>query len=245
MKVALIADIHSNMVALEVVLAEIERIQPDTVVCLGDAVSIGAQPHECLAALRKLGCLMVLGNADSWVLNPKPDPNANEDRRKVDEMDRWNADQLSDEDWSFLRSFERNVTVPLPGGEELLAYHGSPSDFTERITAKTPASTLDFHFRNRQPLVCAGGHTHIQLVRRYRSSYVLNPGSVGMAYDPYPPGEEAKNAPWAEFAVVEVTDGRVDLRLLRTPFDVKRWVSVLRDSGLPHADVLIDDYGNI
>lgn len=242
MKVALIADIHSNMVALEAVLAEIERIQPDKVVCLGDVVSMGAQPRETLAAVRKLGCPVVMGNADDWVLNPKLDPDADEGNRKIQEMDQWNADQLAREDRALLASFVPTISIELGDGRELLAYHGSPKSYNDYIVSDTPLDTLDDLLGASAPLVCAGGHTHIQMVRRHRGSYVVNPGSVGMAYDPYPPEEGTEGAAWAEFAVMEVEGERVEVRLIRIPFDVRRWLAVLRESDLPNADLLLENY---
>ncbi len=45
----------------------------------------------------------------------------------------------------------------------------------------------------------AGGHTHIQMLRRYQDVFVLNPGSVGLAYEHVPwPSATVRNPPWGE-----------------------------------------------
>jgi predicted phosphodiesterase len=67
MRTALIADIHANLVSFDAVLADIDRARMDQIVCLGDVAATGPQPRETLARLRRLGCPVVLGNADAWL----------------------------------------------------------------------------------------------------------------------------------------------------------------------------------
>jgi predicted phosphodiesterase len=67
-RVALLADIHGNAVALEAVLRELERQRIDQVIRLGDVFATGPQPQAVLASMRRLGCPVVMGNADAWCL---------------------------------------------------------------------------------------------------------------------------------------------------------------------------------
>ena len=87
MNIALISDIHGNLAAFEAVLADIERVQPDQVDCLGDVLAEGPQPREVLARLRALGCPVVLGNADAELLDLPGDAES-EDGRKILEISR-------------------------------------------------------------------------------------------------------------------------------------------------------------
>src|SRR5690349_17179247 len=68
MRIAVISDIHGNCLALDAVLADLQRDGVDWIVCLGDAIQGGAQPAETVARLRDLGCPIVMGNADAWLL---------------------------------------------------------------------------------------------------------------------------------------------------------------------------------
>jgi len=54
-RIAVIADIHGNLTALEAVLADLAGVGVDRVVCLGDVAAIGPQPHEVAVRLRELG----------------------------------------------------------------------------------------------------------------------------------------------------------------------------------------------
>ena len=48
MKIAVLADIHGNLPALEAVAAHVEAWQPDRVIVAGDLVNRGPRPLECL-----------------------------------------------------------------------------------------------------------------------------------------------------------------------------------------------------
>ncbi len=68
MRVAVVSDIHGNLTALEAVLAEIDREQPDEIWCLGDVVGYGPQPNECCRLVRDRATLSLCGNHDLGVL---------------------------------------------------------------------------------------------------------------------------------------------------------------------------------
>lgn len=68
MKIAIISDIHGNCVALDTVLNDINGMEVDRIVCLGDAVQGGPQPAEVVTRLRELDCPVVMGNADDWLI---------------------------------------------------------------------------------------------------------------------------------------------------------------------------------
>src|SRR5207302_884141 len=61
---AVLADVHGNLSALEAVLGEIDRLGVPRIVCLGDVVGYGAEPNECVAALRARDAGCVAGNHD-------------------------------------------------------------------------------------------------------------------------------------------------------------------------------------
>ena len=68
MKTAIISDVHGNLAALEAVLADISRFDPDTIVCLGDTVGYGPQPAECLSIVRQTCSTVLMGNHEHAVL---------------------------------------------------------------------------------------------------------------------------------------------------------------------------------
>src|SRR5215212_5716568 len=97
--IALIADIHGNLAALDAVLDALAVEPPDQIVCLGDVAATGPQPREVLRRLRGLGCPLVMGNADAELLDmARPDPETDEDSHRIADISRWCANQLDDTD---------------------------------------------------------------------------------------------------------------------------------------------------
>ncbi len=71
MRIALISDIHGNAVALDIVLDALKKQQVDSIICLGDVAASGPQPCQVIERLRAIGCPVVMGNTDDWLLQPQ------------------------------------------------------------------------------------------------------------------------------------------------------------------------------
>ena len=239
MRVAIIADTHGNLVSTNAALADIAADGIDQVVCLGDVAGLGPHPREVVGRLRALGCPVVMGNADEFLLDPSlldPDrhPEADEALRRMHDMERWCAEQLGSEDLDFLRTFQPTIEIPLGDGAALLCYHGSPRSSWDGIRGATPDAELAEKLNGWRAAVMAGGHTHEQFVRRLDRSIVINPGSVGLPWESLP-GGGGRNPPWAEYAVVSHEAGRLSVDLRRVPVDLEAIRQALLASGMPHA----------
>jgi predicted phosphodiesterase len=232
-RIGILADLHGNAVALDAVLAALAADRVDRLVCLGDVVA-GPQPRAVLARLREVDCPSVMGNADAEVLTPPPSA-SDEDARRAAEIAGWCAARLSPADLNTLRGFPPTLEIPLGDGATLLCCHGSPRSFDEAIRPTTPDDDLDAMLADVAALVVAAGHTHVQSVRRHRDKLLVNPGSVGLPFDPLPPAAPVRNPPWAEYAVLTAAAGALSVDLRRVPFDAERFVRETLASGMPHA----------
>jgi predicted phosphodiesterase len=233
MRIAVLSDIHGNLIALNAVLADMHG-RYDRIVCLGDVAAKGPQPREAIQAVREFECPVVMGNTDVWILEPEPITTTDPDERRIRETELWSSQQLTDDDRAFLRTFKPTVVVDV-GGKPLLGYHGSPRSNTEDILPTTPDEKLDEMFRGWQADLMAGGHTHEQMLRRYGGGTIINPGSIG---DPRAKADnsESKRVPnSAEYAIVCVEAGRLSIDLRRVPFDARALAQAIRASGMPHA----------
>src|SRR5579862_2992323 len=222
MRIAVISDIHGNAVALEAVLADLERHPADQLVCLGDAIQGGPQPTEVAARLRTLGCPVVMGNADAWLLTGKDSAEATSAAQET--MRQWSLSRLSDADRQFIAAFVPTVTISLPGARSLLAFHGSPTSFDTILLPDTPYEEFARHYGSYAPAILTGGHTHLQHIRRLGDTFYFNPGSVGVVYDHRQldqPDAELRLDPRAEYAVLDVSEERLALEFRRVSFDVE------------------------
>lgn len=236
MTIALIADIHGNLAALEAVLDAL-RVEPaDEIICLGDVAATGPQPHEVLRRLQELGCPMVMGNADAELLDLSPlAAETDEDARRIADISRWCAAQLDDADRAFLASFQPTVEIALGEGRRLLCCHGSPRSYDDIIVATTSDDELADMIPGHDATVIAGGHTHMRMLRVHQGREIVNPGSVGLAYRFFPDGS-VRVPPWVEYALLAQLDsGAVSVDFRRVSYDRDATVRAMTEREMPHA----------
>lgn len=181
MRIGLISDIHGNLVALEAVLADLADQAVDQIMCLGDVAATGPQPHQTIKRLQSLGCRVVMGNADEWLLDPQPATSTEHEPHIA--IDSWCIEQLSADDLAFLRIFEPTIALPLSPTATLRCVHGSPRSTIEPIESTTPDEQLAAILEEQAARVIARGHTHVQMLRRFRDKLLVNPGSVGLPFE--------------------------------------------------------------
>ena len=240
MRIAVISDMHGNCVALDAVLADLESHPVDRVVCLGDAVQGGPQPAEVVARLRELGCPVVLGNADAFLLTGTDGNEAVSAQQSA--AREWSLAQLSEADRAFIGAFHPTVESPLPGGRRLLCFHGSPASFHDIIFPETPEADVRGLLGAYLPAILTGGHTHLQQLRRLDDSLFFNPGSVGYVYNTRASGGNLHADPWAEYAILSADERRFSIEFCRIPFDVAAWKRITLASGIPDAETMMTRY---
>lgn len=241
MRLAVFGDIHGNLPAFEAALADIRMQAPDALICLGDVASTGAQPRECVQLLHSLNCPVVMGNADEDLLSPRPfTPRGFPDEREIHDLDEWARQQLTEIDLDVVRTYQATVELDL-NGVRLLAFHGSPASNREEVLAQTPETKLDeLRTAFGQQPIWVGGHTHRQLFRTLPGWTLLNPGSVGLAFEKR--GERYVNVARAEYLLLDVERERVSVTLRRVPFDVQALRAGILAAGLPHATWLAEQW---
>jgi putative phosphoesterase len=249
MRIAVISDIHGNNVALDGVLADLRQHPADQLVCLGDAVQGGPQPAQVVDRLRELGCPVVMGNADAYLLTGAvtgSEETSEERERMLSAVRAWSLAQLSAEDRTFIRGFHPTVEILLEAGRRLLCFHGSPASFDDIMLPHTPYEQLLQLLGHYHADVVCGGHTHVQYIRHLRDAgrFVFNPGSVGLAYSHHQPEGAFHADPWAEYAVLTSEGERLALEFRRMPYDVRPLIEAYRASGRPYADQAIAQYAS-
>ena len=232
MRIGILSDIHGNLPALQAVLSGLRGDAVDLYLCLGDVALVGPQPSECLDVLRQLSPgVFILGNTDVYIYEP-PAPKEIVTRRDrwVMELIHWTQERLRAEQIEWIRGFVRTHTVDLGGGPALLAYHASPGNLEGVIKADTPEEDLARLFDGWDAPLCIGGHTHLPLLRRWEGRTLLNPGSTGATFRK---DEKHIRPPWAEYAVLDATGGRLDISFRRAPLDLEAVRRAAAQSGMP------------
>lgn len=233
MRIAIISDIHGNFTALQAVLADIKLQQIDQIVCLGDTVTLGPQPKQVIDSLRELNCVFIKGNHDSAILDPERADEFEITEYLIPDL-YWCRERLTKADLTLIDSFEDSHEIVLPNGVIILFFHGSPLSATDIIQATTDPELLDKYFNAQKASVFIGGHSHIQMYRRYGEKLILNSGSVGNAFKfAYSPGNVPSLLPWAEYMVIGQDGASLDVDLRRVYFDTQDLLKLVAESGLP------------
>jgi predicted phosphodiesterase len=233
MRIALISDIHGNLVSLEAVLTDIGREQVDRIVCLGDVATMGPQPGEVVARLRALEITGIVGNHDADLFGLdliREDVDA--PPWTVEILDRC-ANQLSKADLDYLRSFRPLIEIPLGAAATLLCFHGSPRSNEDMILATTPTTKLDKMLKGYSAGVMACGHTHVQMVRQHRGVMIVNAGSVGQPLEQMPFDSIPHILPWAEYGIISWKNGILSTELRRVSIDLDAYKGAVLKSDMP------------
>lgn len=236
MRIALISDIHGNPVAFEAVLADIAKVGVDQIIFLGDIATMGPCPNEALAQLQDLGCPCIMGNHDENLFHLDQLPTKDLPPWYVDVAE-WTADKYNEAELAFIQTFVPNLTIPLDEAKSaptLLCYHGSPRSNQEFLLVTTSEAELYDILGEQSALVLAGGHSHVQMIRRYGESMVVTVGSIGFPLQHYPFTPPPPVLLWAEYGIISWQNGVLSMDLRRVDFDLKVIRDIAAASGMPH-----------
>ena len=182
MKIAVIADVHSNSHSLRAVLEDAAVEKPDIVVGAGDMVGCSAYPGavDVWNTLHSRGILFVLGNEEQRILRfhePRADPYL---RNSVQFMPlQYRARQFSDSEIDAMRSLPANVLLPGPHGRDVFVCHASPNDMV-----KSPAQGIDdqmaAELRATEADVVVVGHLHKPWYQHWNGKLLIMAGSGGL-----------------------------------------------------------------
>jgi predicted phosphodiesterase len=227
-RVAVLADVHGVVPALEAVLAEPDVRAADAIVLAGD-IALGPQPVETLDLLSGLGdqAIWVNGNCDrQMVTYARTGTTPNEYP-----ITRWSAEQLRPDQVELLAALPTSVTRTVEGLGPTLFCHATPRDDEEMVVvdsrlerwAEVNADVPD----EVRTIVC--GHTHMPYVRLAHGRLIVNPGSVGMPY----------GLPGAQWALL----GAGGVALRRTTYDIDSASRRLEaESSFPGIREFVDEY---
>ena len=155
MRVAALYDVHGTRIALEAVLAEIDREEPDAIVFGGD-LFLGPQPVETAELVRSVEASFVRGNCDR-------------------EPDDWTRSRLDEETVAWAQGWP--LTVEL---DRVLYCHASPQDDMRPIlTDASPPERFEQALHGIDQRLVVAGHTHMQ----FRRGRWVNAGAVGWPYE--------------------------------------------------------------
>lgn len=149
MKLAILADIHANLPALQIVAAHVEAWRPDQVLVAGDIVNRGPRPAECLRFVqerqRSDGWLVTRGNHEEYVVSQaQPDTPRSGPQFEIHQGSYWTYRRLEG-DVPALKAMPFHASLPGPDGAEVRITHASMLGTQQGIYGRTPTSPWYAH----------------------------------------------------------------------------------------------------
>ena len=183
MRVAVLADIHGNLPALDAVLRDVETAGVDTVVLGGDLAD-GPMPAQTLDRLEELGerAVWVRGNSDRWLADAFDgtfQPSGLATNPPAAHFD-WCAARIGRSHRDRLADLPLTVTLDIDGLGPVMFCHATARDDNEFITVDSPVSHYRAAFAGVPARTVVVGHTHMPFDRLADTRRIVNPGSVGL-----------------------------------------------------------------
>ena len=245
----ILSDIHSNLEALEAVVADAqERGGFNEIWCLGDTVGYGPDPDACLDLLRPgvsgLGghqLRIVVGNHDHAAVGKMGVEEFNDAAAAAA---RWTSSRLSQDHAAFLSGLPLVITQ----GPFTLV-HGSLRDplWEYLMSAEAALGTL----KRLTTRFCLVGHTHIPFICRENGGFpkfveftedqvfslgeerwIINPGGVGQPRD---------RDPRPSYAIYDSQPATVERH--RVTYPIAKTQEKMRRAGLPPPLIQRLDHG--
>jgi predicted phosphodiesterase len=244
MKIALLADIHGNAIALEAVLADITRKGGvDGFWVLGDLVALGPDPNGVLQQITLLPALrLIRGNTDRYVVSgDRPSPTLEEARDnscllpslvEVANTFAWTQGMITAGGWlQWLKDLPLELTITLPDGSRFLGVHASPGqDDGSGVPPEMQEKDMQELFGSCDADLVCMGHTHLPLDRRWTGIHLVNPGAVSLSLTP---------DRYACYAILEATKEGYNISHHQVPFDRQQVIDQLDRLGHPGRAFLI------
>lgn len=185
-RLAIVSDIHGNLVALDAVIADLEAHSPNVILQGGDLAVIGPRPAEVIDRIQDLGWAGVLGNTDEILFDRS---GKDEQQRRAPNLRGWLEilfETLTP--WARERLGEKRLhwIGQLPRAwrqDQILLVHAGVDDLWRAPMPDAPDDDLLRAYGDRVTSLVIYGHIHRPYVRQLEGLTVANSGSVGLPYD--------------------------------------------------------------
>ncbi|CAN5628738.1 metallophosphoesterase family protein [soil metagenome] len=210
-KLAVLADIHGNLPALEAVWEDLSQFDVDHVVVAGDSINWGPCSREVLEFLTERHCVIMRGNHEYYLLDYDT-PRAPEAWSGYT-MNRWVHRQIGNGWRTRIATWPDTLCLRFPDAPAVRVVHGSPRDHWRGIYSNTSDDEVRTMLAGINESVVVSAHTHLALDRVVDSWRIVNPGSVGTPLD---------GIPDASYALLESDNGAWSVTHRRVSVDPER-----------------------
>lgn len=180
-RLAVLSDIHGNLPALDVVLADVESQRVDQVVIAGDVVNWGPFSAQVLARVTGNDWAIIRGNNEYYLLdyNTPRQPDHWRDYRLLP----WLYGQLEGRWQGVIAAWPDEITLRYPDAPSIRMFHGAPGNPWRSLHPLLTDAEIETELVAIEETTIIAGHSHLSMSRRAGPYHLINPGSVGVPLD--------------------------------------------------------------
>ena len=229
MRIGIITDVHSNIIALNEVLNKFERIKVDKIICCGDIIGIGPNPEETVQELMKNKdkLIAVRGNHEQYLLKGLL-KKVHDDKRamSLEEIDNheWTHSKLSENSKNFISQFKISNIIEIEGKKIYIVHYPNNEDGIYKKHIKNPTIKQNQEmFSGINAGIFIYGHTHTISINNKNNKWYINPGSLGC-----PVKSNIANA-----GILEINKNEIRYKQLKIEYDVNEVVQEIERLKFP------------
>lgn len=232
MKIGIISDIHSNILALEETYKKFQKENAEKIICIGDVVGIGPYPEKCLQFIedkKDKFISIVKGNHENYVLKGIKRKNHTEQNAKPMNDEQiashlWNHSRIREEQKKFIGEWKDRDNIEINNKKIIIEHYPMDKCNKYKKFNKNPsASEIMELFENKQADIYLFGHTHKKYFINKDGRYYINPGSLGCPID-----TQCANA-----GILEIVNGDIRYEQININYDINRVIKDIENLNYP------------
>lgn len=235
MKIAIISDIHGNLEALKSTLQDIERRNVDKVICLGDIISKGVHPSECIKLIKEKCEIVLQGNCDAHfsVEHNNLDKMSEEEQKRI----KWNQSLITEKDREYLMNLPFSYEFFMSGSLVRLFHATNKANNKVVLNVNDIETKYDMFLpsentsSNKVADVVIYGHIHHPYMDKIYNKTLINVGSVGNSFDVIRNDNKDSNVLETTKAYYLIIEGEygskeynsdISFQFVKVPYDIEK-----------------------
>lgn len=234
-RIAIISDIHSNIVALKAVLKDIKSRQVTSIICLGDIIGRGPKPVECWNEVIKSCSVVLKGNVDELCIL--------EDN--LTELKYWTWAKLNNEIIDSIRKLPMVYEFYM-SGSYIRFFHATPQSLHTKVNVwdnEEKKLKLFESKGNKEPDIVGYGDIHTSYMQHIYHKTIFNTGSVGLPIEYYLSLDigNSDETTQASYAILEgefnsKVRSSLSIQIIRVPYDKEETIRQAIELGIPQLE---------
>lgn len=241
MKIGIISDVHSNILATQECFKVFKNNKVDKVICIGDVIGIGPYPEKCIDFLIDNIDMIesfVRGNHENYLLNGIPRKNHGEkDAKEMTDEEIsthiWNHSRLNNDQIVFIRNLKNRDKIEIEGKKIVVEHYPMDDNCKFKKYIKNPSvDEIKDLFEDKTADIYLFGHTHQRYYAEVDGKYYINSGSLGCPI----------NTKGASAGILDIKNNKIEYKQLEIKYNVQKVINEIKKQNYPLCDFMINRF---